>query len=329
MKKVSVIVYKEYGDPVKTICLEQRELPELQSGEVLVEVKAAAINPADLNTIEGKYPVRPALPAVPGIEGVGIVSATGPEVAGLKVGAVVLLPHGLGTWREAVVVPEKDLIEIPSDVPLEQAAMLKINPPTAWRMLHDFVTLKPGDWMIQNAANSGVGRATIQIAQALGIRTVNVVRRPELVDELKAEGADVVLLEGDDLKERVKAATGGAKIRLGFNSVGGESALNLANTLANGGVIVTFGAMSKQPLRIPNGLLIFKDLSWRGFWLTRWYQQAGKEERDAMFAALIPLVRNGKLKSKIERTYPLAQAQEALTRAQEGKRDGKILFKMN
>ena len=328
MKKVSAIIYHEYGNPLETIRLEERELPELQSGEVRVEVKAAAINPADLNTIEGKYPVRPSLPAIPGVEGVGIVAATGSGVESLKVGSVVLLPHGRGTWCEAVVAPEKDLIEIPSDIPLEQAAMLKINPPTAYRMLHDFVTLKPGDWMIQNAANSGVGRATIQIAKALGIRTVNIVRRPELIDELKAEGGDVVLLEGEDLKDRVKEATGGAKILLGFNSVGGESALNLANALANGGVIVTFGAMSKQPLRIPNGLLIFKDLSWRGFWLTRWYQKASREERDAMFAVLIPLLQSGKLKSKIEKTYPLSQAKEAITRALEGKRAGKILFKM-
>ena len=328
MRKVSAIVYHEYGNPVETVRVEERDLPELQAGEVRIEVKAAPINPADLNTIEGKYPVRPALPAVPGIEGVGVVAEIGQGVSQLKTGSVVLLPHGLGTWREAVVVPEKDLIEIPADAPLEQAAMLKINPPTAWRMLHDFVTLKPGDWMIQNAANSGVGRATIQISQALGIRTVSVVRRPELVDELVAEGADAVLLEGDDLKERVKAATGGAKILLAFNSVGGESALNLANTLANGGTIVTFGAMSKQPLRIPNGLLIFKDLRWRGFWLTRWYQNAGREERDAMFASLVPLLLNGKLKSKIEKTYPLTQAKEAIARALEGKRDGKILFRM-
>jgi len=328
MRKVSAIVYHEYGNPVETIRVEEREIAVPGAGEVLVEVRAAPINPADLNTLEGKYPVRPTLPAVPGIEGVGVVSATGSGVTQLKTGSVVLLPHGLGTWREAVVVPERDLIELPSDVPIEQAAMLKINPPTAWRILHDFVPLKPGDWIIQNAANSGVGRAAIQIAQALGIRTVNIVRRPELVDELKAEGGDVVLVEGEDLKGRVKEATGGARILLAFNSVGGESALNVANTLAYGGSIVTFGAMSKQPLRIPNGLLIFKDLRWRGFWLTHWYQNAAREERDAMFAALVPLLRSGKLKSKIERTYPLDQAKEAVARALEGKRDGKILFKM-
>jgi len=329
MKNVSAIVYHQYGNPVETVGIETQQLEDPKAGEVLVGVKFAPINPADLNTVEGKYPVRPPLPAVPGVEGVGVVEEVGPEVKRLKKGSVVLLPHGLGTWREAAVIAEESLIEIDPDVPLEQAAMLKINPPTAWRMLHDFVTLKPGDWMIQNAANSGVGRATIQIAKSLGIKTVNLVRRPELVEELRAEGGDVVLVEGEDLRTQIADATGGAKLRLAFNSVGGESALNLANTLANGGVTVTFGAMSKQPLRIPNGLLIFKDLSWRGFWLTRWYQKASIEERDAMFAKLIPLARSGALKTKIERTYPLSEAKAAITRALEGKREGKILFKMS
>jgi trans-2-enoyl-CoA reductase len=328
MKNVSAIVYHQYGNPTEVVGVETQELEAPKANEVLVGMKFAPINPADLNTVEGKYPVRPPLPAVPGIEGVGVVEEVGSEVKHLKPGSVVLLPHGLGTWREAAIVPEESLIEISADVPLEQAAMLKINPPTAWRMLHDFVTLKPGDWMIQNAANSGVGRATIQIAKSLGIKTVNLVRREELVEELQAEGGDVVLVEGEDLRKQVAEATGGAKLRLAFNSVGGESALNLANTLANGGVIVTFGAMSKQPLRIPNGLLIFKDLSWRGFWLTRWYQNATIQERDAMFAQLIPLAQSGILKTKIERTYALAEAKAAITRALEGKREGKILFKM-
>jgi trans-2-enoyl-CoA reductase len=329
MKKVSAIVYHEYGNPVDVTRVEEHALRPPQAGEVLVKVRFAPINPADLNTIEGKYPVKPELPAVPGVEGVGIVAETGPGVTHLKKGSVVLLPHALGTWREAAVVAEQDLIELPADVPLEQAAMLKINPPTAWRILHDFVRLKPGDWIIQNAANSGVGRSAIQIAKALGIKTVNIVRRPELVEELKAGGGDVVLVDGDDLKARVKEAVGGAKILLALNSVGGESALNVANCLANGGTTVTFGAMSRQPIRIPNGLLIFKDLCWRGFWVTGWYKKAGREEREAMFASLVPLLRDGRLASKIEKTYPLSRAKEAIARALEGKRDGKILFAMD
>ena len=114
--------------------------------------------------------------------------------------------------------------------------------------------------MIQNAANSAAGRAVIQIAHELGFKTVNVVRRAELIDELRAEGGDVVLMDGEKLRDEVKAATSGAPIRLGLNAVGGESALHLANCLAFGGTLVSFGAMSMQPLKIPTGLLIFKDL---------------------------------------------------------------------
>ena len=135
--------------------------------------------------------------------------------------------------------------------------MLKINPMTAWRLLHDYVDLKRDEWLIQNAANSAAGRAVIQIARELGYRTVNIVRREELVEELRIEGGDVVLIDGESLRDDVKEATSGGQIRLGLNAVGGDGALRLANTLAPGSTMVTYGAMSLQPLKIPNGLLIF------------------------------------------------------------------------
>src|SRR5947207_9865795 len=146
--------------------------------------------------------------------------------------------------------------------------VLKINPLTAWQLLHGYVELKSGDWVIQNAANSAAGRAVIQIAHAFGYKTVNVVRREELIEELRSEGGDVVLLNDENLRNAVKDAIGGAAIRLGLNAVGGESALRLMNCLAPGGTLVSFGAMSLQPLKIPNGLLIFKDLRFRGIGLT-------------------------------------------------------------
>ncbi len=329
MKKVRAIVYHEYGDPAEVVRLEDREIPELQPNEVLVEMKAAPINPADLNMIEGKYAIRAELPAVPGLEGAGVVVATGSAVENLKTGALVIPLGAFGTWREAGVVAADKLIVVPPDIAPEQAAMLRVNPPTAWRMLHDFVALKPGDWVLQNAANSGVGVAVIQIAKALGLRTVNVVRRPELIDELKALGGDVVLCDGEELPKEIAELTGGAKILLALNAVGGESALHLANSLARGGTIVTYGAMSRQPLRIPNGLLIFKDLRWRGCWVTRWYQSAMKEERDAMFAQLFPMAQRGLLNSKIERTFSIHEAKAAIQRAQQGSRAGKIVFEFN
>src|SRR5437764_404625 len=124
------------------------------------------------------------------------------------------------------------------------------NPADVWRVLHDYVHLEKGDWLIQNAANSAAGRDVIQIAHELGYKTVNVVRRSELIQELRAEGGDVVLVDGDNLREEVKNATGGASIHLGLNSVGGDSASRLANCLAPGSTLVTFGVMSLQPMKI-------------------------------------------------------------------------------
>src|SRR5262249_25652207 len=152
----------------------------------------------------------------------------------------------------------------PAGIKPVHAAMLKINPMTAWRLLHDYVSLERGDWLIQNAANSAAGRAVIQIAHELGYKTLNVVRRAELIEELRVEVGDVVLVESQNLRYEVKAAIVDPPIRLGLNAVGGESALRLANCLAPGSTLVTYGAMSLQPLKIPNGLLIFKDLRFRG-----------------------------------------------------------------
>src|SRR5205823_3053442 len=151
-------------------------------------------NPADLNQIEGKYPVRAQLPATPGFEGAGVVAEVGRAVTNIAVGALVILPHNIGTWRDALAVNADELVVVPAGIKPVHAAMLKINPMTAWCLLHDYVDLARGDWLIQNAANSAAGRAVIQIARELGYKTVNVVRRSELIDELRAEGGDVILV---------------------------------------------------------------------------------------------------------------------------------------
>jgi trans-2-enoyl-CoA reductase len=279
-----------------------------------------------LNQIEGKYPVRPELPATPGFEGAGMVVDLGANVTNVAVGDLVILPHNIGTWRDAVAVKAEDLVVVPAGIEPVDAAMLKINPMTALRLLHDYVDLKKGEWLIQNASNSAAGRAVIQIASEFGYKTVNVVRRAELIDELRAEGGDVVLVDGENLRDEVKSATGGAPIRLGLNAVGGESALRLANCLAPGSTLVTFGAMSLQPLKIPNGLLIFKDLRFRGIWINKWYDNATKEQRIEAFRPLFEMAKRGLLKTKVEKAYPLSEAKAAVAHAAQGKRSGKIIF---
>ena len=328
-KNITTAVYETHGNPPDVLRVESRPWPAPAAGEAVVKMRAAPINPADLNQIEGKYPIRAELPATPGFEGAGVVVEIAPGASSIPEGALVILPHNVGTWRDAVAVKADELVVVPAGIEPVHAAMLKINPMTAWRLLHDYVQLQKGDYLIQNAANSAAGRAVIQIAHELGYKTVNVVRRAELIDELQAEGGDAVLIDGEKLRDEVKAATSGAPIRLGLNAVGGDSALHLANCLAAGSTMVTYGAMSLQPLKIPNGLLIFKDLRFRGIWINKWYDNATKQERMEAFEALFEMAKRGLLKTKVEKAYPLGEAKAAVTHAAQGKRSGKIIFEFD
>src|SRR5881392_3454540 len=213
-RNISAAVYETHGNPADVLHVESRPWPTPAADEVVVKMRAAPINPADLNQIEGKYPVRPQLPATPGFEGAGVVIELGANVKGLTTGTLVILPHNIGTWRDAVAVKADELVVVPDGIEPVQAAMLKINPLTAWRLLHDYVDLQKGDWVIQNAANSAAGQHVIQIAHELGCKTVNIIRRAELIDELRAEGGDVVLVDDENLRDEVKTATGDAPIRL-------------------------------------------------------------------------------------------------------------------
>jgi mitochondrial enoyl-[acyl-carrier protein] reductase / trans-2-enoyl-CoA reductase len=325
-KTINAAVYEKHGNPAEVLNVEIRPWPTPAANEAIVKMRAAPINPADLNQIEGKYPVRPELPATPGFEGAGVVVELGGGVNGLTIGALVILPHNVGTWRDAVAVKAQELVVVPDGIEPVQAAMLKINPPTAWRLLHDYVDLQKGDWLIQNAANSAAGRDVIQIARELGYKTVNIVRRAELIDELRAEGSDIVLVDSENLREEVKNATGSASIRLGLNAVGGDSALRLANCLAPGGTLVSFGAMSLQPLKIPTGLLIFKDLRFRGIWINKWYDNATPAERMDTFRPIFDMARRGLLQTKVDKAYPLSEVKAAVAHAAQGKRSGKIIL---
>jgi len=325
-KTIKVVVYERHGNPADVLQIKTEPWPKAGRGEAVVAIRAAPINPADLNAIEGKYPGRREVPAIPGFEGAGVIVDPGPDTKNLSPGDLVILPHNIGTWRDAVAVKADELVVVPAGIKPIHAATLKINPLTAWRLLHGYVELKSGDWLIQNAANSAAGRAVIEIAHELGYKTVNVVRRAELIDELRAQGGDVVLVDDENVRDAAKAATNGAPIRLALNAVGGDSALRLANCLAPGSTMVTFGAMSLQPLKIPTGLLIFKDLRFRGIWINKWYDNATQVERMAEFGPLFAMAKRGLLKTKIEKSYPLSEFKAAVAHAAQGKRSGKIMF---
>ncbi|XP_026782670.2 enoyl-[acyl-carrier-protein] reductase, mitochondrial [Pangasianodon hypophthalmus] len=299
----TALVYRRHGEPSQVVQLETLRLPALEAKSALVKMLAAPVNPSDINMIQGTYPIPLDLPAVGGNEGVGQVLEVGSQVQTVKVGDwVILRDTGLGTWRTAAVFNEDDLVTVPSDISLLSAATLGVNPCTAFRMLSDFESLSPGDTVIQNAANSGVGQAVIQIAAAKGIHTINIVRdRPDLqqlTDRLKAMGATYVIKEESLRKPEIKDIF---KVypqpKLAFNGVGGKSATELLRHLQTGGTMVTYGGMAKQPVTVPVSALIFKDVKIRGFWVTQW-KRDNKHDGDAlsvMLEELCTLIRAGKL----------------------------------
>jgi len=317
-----------FGPAQESLTTAEMPIADPGHGEILIAMLAAPVNPADINVIEGTYGDLPKLPATIGNEGVGRVVAVGSGVQGLEAGQMVL-PMTFGTWCERMVVPAASVIVLPGELDRFQAAMLTVNPATAWRMLHDFVKLEPGDWIVQNAANSGVGRSVIQLARALGWKTLNVVRRESLAAELQAAGADVVVTEECDLRREWRNLCGGGRPKLALNAVGGPSALNLANSLAAGSTMVTYGAMSKQALKIPNGLLIFQGLKFQGFWLKRWREKSSDSSRRETYSALAGHLRAGTLSTPVHATFPLLRLVDAVLAAQQDQRGGKILLDLS
>lgn len=312
-------------DAEENLCVEPLDLPPPGLNEVRVEMLFAPVNPADINIIEGTYGTLPELPATLGNEGVGRVAAVGADVFTLHPGDLVA-PLGVGSWCSHRNVPADRVVALPAGIDAQQAAMIAVNPPTAYAMMHEFAQLEPGDWIVQNAANSAVGRCVIQLARRLGFRTLNVVRRPELIDELLALGANRVVTEETNLRDTARALMDGAEARLALNAVGGASALNLANALAFGSPLVTYGAMGRQPLKIPNGLLLFRGLTFHGFWLRRWMETKPAAERERIFGLLAEMIREGALHMPVHRVFPLEDIHAALREAGEGGRGGKVLL---
>lgn len=222
MKRVE---YSRRGPvPQEVVSVVERETPKPGAGEVLVEVLAAPINPSDVLTLTGDYGSLPPLPGVGGNEGVGRIAVLGDDVERLQVGQTVLLPIGTGTWSAHLVAPAKALTPLPDAADPVQLSMMTVNPPTARLVLTDIVDLQPGEWVTQNAANSAVGGYLAQLTTLRGLKTVNVVRREAAKETLVDQGGDVVLVDGDDLADRVKDATGGEAIRLDIDAVGGMAA---------------------------------------------------------------------------------------------------------
>ena len=311
--------FAAFGDPADVLELVDVPAPTAPgAGEVLVDVELSPLNFHDLFFIGGHL-APPTLPAIAGNEGVGTISAIGESVTTVAVGDRIVLPLLTGGWREQVVVPADDLFALPAG-PVEQLAMLGSNVPAAGLILSEYTDLAPGDWVIQNAANGGVGRSLIALAHGRGLRTVNLVRRPEVAEELRDLGADVVLTLHDDVSAEIAEATGRQPIRLGADSVGGPSGAAVLAALASGAALVSYGNASGAG--IDAAAAADKDVTISNIFVGA-YDNRTKVVPIIQEAA--PLVATGALTVPVAAIYPLADVQAAIAHLHRG---GKILLRV-
>jgi len=318
-----------HGEPSDVIELNTVSEPALGQEDVLISMEAAPLNPSDFLFVRGMYGVRPAFPSSVGAEGVGRVTKIGSKVdVALEGKRVLIIPtYEQGTWADQVVAPVRNLVPISDEADPLQLSMIGINPATAYLLLNRYVSLMPGDWIGQTAANSAMGQYVIALAKLAGVKTLNVVRRKEAAEQVRRWGGDRVVLQGDNLHKDIEEALDGKKLSLVLDTVGGTPVGEVAKSLKTGASIVVYALQSGQlPIISPRDF-IYRGLSLHGFWLINWIRNAPRAEIQEIYQKLGELVADGSLSAVVEHVYPLEQFKEAFQQSLKSNRSGKILFK--
>lgn len=323
------LIFDEFGAPEDVLRLEERPLPEPGPGEVRIRLTHRPINPSDLLTVSGEYGRLPRLPATPGLEGTGIIDALGSDVNGWQVGQRVV-PLGIsGSWQEYALGNAQLLLPVPDGVSAQAAAQFLANPVTAWVMLEDELDLEEGDWVLQTAAGSTLGRILLQLAQLKGYKTINLVRRRAQVQELLDLGADVVVCTADSDDEiiaQVMEATGGKGVAGAVDAVGGRTGTLALKSLRPGGTLIVYGLLSNEPISLHGGEMLFRGTTVRGYWLTYWFRNTPSHHVQAVLMQLMQLMAGNQLVPPVEAEYDLADFKQAIAHAQTPGRSGKVLI---
>jgi mitochondrial enoyl-[acyl-carrier protein] reductase / trans-2-enoyl-CoA reductase len=327
---MKVIRYFEFGSPEDVLRVVEEPVPQPGAGEVRIRLEASPVHLADLKHIRGlpwfdQY--KP--PHVPGYEGVGRISAVGQGVQGVKEGDRVFLPVRFGAWSEEIVANAQGLWRAPEGIPAEQLALIPINFSTAYLLLRHVVPLVPGDWVMQNAANSNVGYYLIRLCRQWGLSTVNVVRRPELLAGLDGIGGTLNLVDGDDLAERVQAVVPRGGRKLAIDAIAGDAPTRLGRCFGGvGGTVVSYGLLSGEPCRIPPEMLMLDAVTLTGFFAARTLEQLGAAAVEDIQGYIRQLLEADPPNAPIAGRYPLEQVHSAVRHAAQvgAGREGKIVL---
>lgn len=320
-------IHARFGDPAEVLAPGDRPVPEPGKGEVRVRMRLAPIHNHDLFTIRGQYGWKPSLPAIGGSEGCGVVDAIGEGVEGFAPGQRVTTASARGTWAEYFLADARALVPVPDAMPDEVAAQLVAMPLSAL-MLLESLAVEPGQWIVQNAANGAVGKTLAMLAAARGVRVLGLVRREEGVAELAALGVeDVLCTQADGWRDAARERLGADGARAAVDSIGGRASADLCSLLGHGGVLVSFGAMGGEPMHVPPGDVIFRDVQVRGFWGSRASREMPAERKRALLAELIQRALDGQLRLPVDAIYDLEQVAEAAAASQRPGRGGKVLLR--
>jgi NADPH2:quinone reductase len=325
------VLLRRYGDPGDVLSLADRPIPEPGAGEVRVRIIAAPVNPSDLLYVRGDYAgVDARFPAPVGFEGAGRVDGLGQGVHGFAVGQrVFVLNSQGGNWAEYVVLPASQVLPVPDDLSDEQVASLMINPASAVMMVRRVLAIPPGEWLLQSAAGSELGRMIIRLAKNDGIHTVNVVRRQEAVAELESLGADAVIVSGDErIDEQVRRIVGPQGVKYAIDPVIGQTGTQMYKALHEEGRMLLYGSLTRQPMLVgddPRYILAGRRVL-EVFWLGYWLAKLDARERRQLVDEVVALMREGILWTSPGRKFSLEDIDAAVAQAESPGRHGKVLL---
>lgn len=325
------VILRQPGEPAEVLSCQEVATPQPGRGQVRVRMIASPINPSDLMLTRGKYMVKPQPGQGIGYEGVGIVEKAGPGLLGRYMlgRRVAVLNAAGGNWSEFAVLPANRVVPVAADLPDEQVASFFVNPATVLCMVREVLGVKKGEWLINNAAGSALGRMIIKLGKHDGFKTLNIVRRKELIPELKALGGTEVVIEGqEDLKTRVSEIAGPEGIRFAIDPVGGASGSAVFESLAMNGHMLVYGTLSGEPLVIqPRPLISGKRLE--GFYLGHFTQGRPIWKNLLMFKEITRLIRQGVLDTPAGPLFSLDQIADAVKEAEKPGKQGKVLLKIS
>ncbi|HKI33273.1 MAG TPA: zinc-dependent alcohol dehydrogenase family protein [Gemmataceae bacterium] len=327
-------IFDRFGVPEEVLQVREVPLPEPGRNQVRLRMLASPINPSDLMTVRGEYGSRPTLPATPGFEGVGVVDKSGggllPLLRRLKPGRRVAFSSTAGgAWAEFAIVSARQLVPVPDDIPDEQAASFFVNPASALVMTQYVLKVPPGEWLLQTAAGSALGRMVIRLGKHFGFRTINVVRRREQAEELSRAGADAVICTADEsIPQRARALTEGRGVKYAIDPVGGETGSAVIEALGAGGRLLIYGTLSREPIAIDPRLLIVGSKRVEGFWLSEWVREQRVLKMLRLSRTIRDLMRAGILTSEVGATFPLDEVQKAVAQAAQAGRSGKVQLRL-